>query len=375
MFLLKTLLAFHVGFKHCPALAKNPSHNGKDGRQGMEFLPHKNSPITFLEKSNRYYLILIFLTISIFIFTLLTSGNITCESNLNLKNITSLVWYKGRLWAASYGKGLFIWDNGKWQQYKYHVSKYITCLAVDNKDKKLWYGTWMEGEIGYIIDENIRPIKILLPQLITPRWIYRNLCILVNDKFIWIGTQGYLLRYSKDICDWDLIIHIGEVNALVSTKNKTIFIGSDEGLFKLDFNHNLTITKILSDIKITYLAEDNNNLWIAGIKNNKFLLGQYLCQTNNINYFDIALNNSITAIISSKTKVYFAEGSDSFSFNENKTLRHLGRIIIYDKQNQKWMYIRQNIKIKDIKCILIKNGNLWIGGKEGIQCIKLFTSI
>jgi len=110
-----------------------------------------------------------------------------------LRYVVGMVFFKNHLWVASYGQGLYFYNYGKWHK-RADITPWISCLASDNKE--IWIGTWMEGYIG-LIKANGRYNVIHLPTILVSRGVYRVNCILLDREKVWVGTDGYLLRYCK----------------------------------------------------------------------------------------------------------------------------------------------------------------------------------
>ncbi len=285
-----------------------------------------------------------------------------------LRHAVGIVFFKNHLWVASYGQGLYFYNYGKWRR-RTDITPWISCLASNNKE--IWIGTWMEGYIG-VIKANGCYNVIHLPTILVPRGVYRVNCILLDKEKVWVGTDGYLLRYCKKKRDWDLMLSIGYISILTKQKD-SIWIGTNSGLFRLIVLKNqFYLKEVISKINITALSIDNNILWIAGVDlKNKVCIFQYMLNSHQLQIININTSLPIVSILPYKSKILFLTGYSGFTSTNYPTNHKNNIIIVYDKKNEIFKYLQFKSKLKTINCTILLNHKLLIGGMGGIESFIL----
>jgi hypothetical protein len=288
-------------------------------------------------------------------------------------NVVALCGFRGQLWAACYGQGLFFWDGRRWH-FQPRSPKYITGLSADAD--RLWFCTWMEGEIGFVRRERTSPIMIPLPRLVTPRFAYRNLCITADTSNVWVGSQSYLLCLDKGSKEqkpeWKLVIASGSISSIVSIKNGTWVASRELWVYREDAR-GFSFRAIRSDISITNMALDpsGKELWVSSDDEREQTLWRY--ETGNGRWeavvkFAISPTSTVTAILPLKRSIYVSVGSYGFTATPTSSVQ--GGVGVYDRRSHQWRWL-EGIRIRDVKSLAIFKNHLWIGGAEGIQAIQV----
>jgi ligand-binding sensor domain-containing protein len=287
------------------------------------------------------------------------------------RNVVALTVFRRQLWAACYGQGLYFLDGKQWR-FQQRCPKYITDLCADVD--RLWFCTWMEGEIGFVKRVYAPPIKIPLPRLVNPRFTYRNFCIAASETEVWVGSQTYLLRLQKgsreETPEWDLVIPSDIVYSIVPHANG-IWIATAGGVWVFKENsQGFLFQSVRSDMSISRIALDSDGkaLWVGSKSGKEGALWLYEIEKGRWNLvvkFSIRDNEAeITAILPSKRFVYVAIGSCEFTVETATPVK--GGVGMYDKKNGQWYWL-EGLQGKDIKSLAVFEGNLWVGGADGIQ--------
>jgi ligand-binding sensor domain-containing protein len=284
--------------------------------------------------------------------------------------VVDMVFFRNQLWVASYSQGLYFYDHGKWHK-RTDITPWISCLVSNNNE--IWFGTWMEGYIGYIEANGYYKI-IHLPTILASRGVYRVNCILLNKEKVWVGTDGYLLRYCKKIRDWDLLLSVGYISALTAQKN-IIWFGTNDGLFKITtLKNQFSLKKFMPKVEITALSIDNDILWVAGVigpKKDKVRIWQYSLKSHQFQIINISTQLPIVSILPFKSKVLFLTGLSGFSSINYFNKSYKNNIIIYDIKSKSCKHLRFKSKLKTINCAILLDQKLLIGGMGGIQSLVL----
>lgn len=281
----------------------------------------------------------------------------------SLQRVTGLAWFQNRIWAASYGAGLFFLDGKRWQHWDDKtVPRFLTCLSANNQ--QLWYSTWMEGKIGYL-DVGLRSLTIPLPELVTPRFVYRNNCLIADGASVWIGTEGYLLGYSMQAKDWTTILSVGAVRSL-QKRHSSLWVSTEESLMVLDLKQSVPclLRVALRQVEISALALDGDTLWLGGQLRSRWRVGQYSISKERFVPVNAPFEGWVNAIVATTDRVFFAVGSGSRSFYEGEGFSG-GGVFLYDKRRRSWSRVESSLA--DAWCLLKVGQTLWVGGFAGVQ--------
>jgi hypothetical protein len=289
------------------------------------------------------------------------------------RNLVALTVFRRQLWAAYYGQGLYFLDGKQWR-FQQRCPKYITGVFADVD--RLWFCTWMEGEIGFVKHAYAPPTRIPLPRLVTPRFAYRNYCIAASETEVWVGSQTYLLRLQKgsreETPEWDLVIPIPSdiVYSIVPHANG-VWIAAAGGLWVFRENpQGFQFQLVRSDLSISHIAidPDRKTLWVGSKNAKEGALWLYEIESGRWNLvvkFPIRDDKTeVTAILPSSRFVYASIGSCSFTAETAVSAK--GGVGLYDKKSGQWYWL-EGLQGKDIKSLAVFEGNLWVGGADGIR--------
>lgn len=285
-----------------------------------------------------------------------------------LQRVTALAWFRNRIWAASYGTGLFVLKGQQWQPWMPEaIPRFLTCLSADSQ--RLWFGTWMEGKIGYL-DTDLHPHFISLPKLTTPRFVYRNSCLASEDSSVWLGTDGYLLNYDTQENDWQLILAVGSVNS-IQRMASLLWVGTDETLMVLEKKRNVpcSLRIVINQMRVSSLATDGDTLWLGGQLKEEGCIGQYVVSERRFVPVRVPIKGWINDITPMKNHLFFSVGSGSRSFDYGEEFPH-GGVFIYNKRSRQWHRVKF-ISLTDVWCLLKVGQILYIGGYAGVQRIRV----
>ncbi|CUU33942.1 hypothetical protein DCOP10_10310 [Armatimonadetes bacterium DC] len=290
------------------------------------------------------------------------------------RKVVALGRFIGRLWAACYGQGLYVMEGGCWRLHP-TAPKGLTGLYADTH--RLWFCTWMEGEIGYITDVNNAPKRIPLPRLVTPRFAYRTFCIVGDANKLWIGSQTHLLRLDigsqEEVPEWDIVVASDWVNSVVPTRKGVWVVTAGELWVYKESAQGFSFRAVRSDIGITAMAlgVSGKELWIGSKANVDGMLWRYEIETQKwqqITRVPISSEGIITAVLPVKHLIFISIGSMGFgTMPPSSVQRSVG---VYNIMNHRWQWL-EGIQIRDAKCLAVFENRLWVGGVEGIQAVPI----
>jgi hypothetical protein len=295
------------------------------------------------------------------------------------QNVIALATFRGQLWAACYGKGLFFWDGRQWHLYP-RCSRYITGLFADADC--LWFCTWMEGNIGFVNGAHRPPTLIPLPRLVTPRFVYRNQCIAANPSKVWVGSETHLLRLQKgsreEMPEWDLVLASDIVISIVPLKHSA-WIATTGGLWVYtEVDHEFSFRAVRSDLSITSMALDSSSreIWLGSADGTLWRYEMGNRRWESVVKFPIRDSKAnITAIHLVNRFVYVAVGCaavGSLGFKAMPASSAKGGVIVYDRRSRQWQWL-EGIQIRDVRSIITFENCLWVGGAEGVQAKAMST--
>jgi hypothetical protein len=287
------------------------------------------------------------------------------------RNVVALTVFRRQLWAACYGQGLYFLDGKQWR-FQQRCPKYITGVFADVD--RLWFCTWMEGEIGFVKHAYAPPTRIPLPRLVTPRFAYRNYCIAASETEVWVGSQTYLLRLQKgsreETPEWDLVIPSDLVYSIVPHANGVWIATAGELWVFRENSQGFQFQLVRSDLSISRIAidPDRKTLWVGSKNGKEGALWLYEIESGRWNLvvkFPIRDDKTeVTAILPSSRFVYASIGSCGFTAEPADSAK--GGVGLYDKKSGQWYWL-EGLQGKDIKSLAIFEGNLWVGGADGIR--------
>ena len=195
---------------------------------------------------------------------------------------------KGSIWAGtSEGLNRLNLATGKFTRYKHDTSNnhsisnnLVNCLTIDRKNR-IWAGTNYGISVMDINADNPNfknYIPVISPKLPSENFIYN----IFEDIYgtMWLATGSGLYAFNPDSGTFTSYRHKpNDRNSLISDNvscvtefpEKTLWIGTDEGMDKLDLNTNQIehyVTKDgLPNNQIRAILRDNSlNLWISTAK-------------------------------------------------------------------------------------------------------------
>ena len=297
------------------------------------------------------------------------------QETVALRNVAALAEFQGSVWASCYGEGLFVYEKQGWRRVQ-GASRYITGLAIDAKS--LWYCTWMEGEIGYVANKQVARLR--LPTLLTPRFVFRNYCIAVDEKSVWVGSMGGLLRLEKGdneaAPEWDLVIGTDGIGPSVITPfpggayfdGGSYFDGS--GLWKIEIRADrLVVEKVQADIFVTGLAFDVDRevLWVSSPES----LWRYYVKVNRLEHVVKILSGRgselIQSILPTERGVYMAVGLPDLTTDARPPAK--GGVVVWHREDGRWEWL-DGIRVRNARCLVRHQGSLVVGGREGVQMVQ-----
>ncbi len=356
---------------------------------------------------------------------------------------------KGNLWFASQSSGIMKYSDNKCQQMltTNQSSLSVRCITEDN-DGKLWVGTNNEGV--YVLNDtilekvdidvfeltNIMDIQMdgdgVLWFATNGKGIFTydgekvnsitvedglnhntvNKLILGPDNTMYAGTLDGLFYHNKNGSGRVDKLDGLEINDIIIDDYETFWIGTEQGLFKINFNYdifeNFTEVDGLPASQVSSLCFDHeNSLWLSTKKAGLLRLRSGFFK--NITTKDGLSSNNVNIIIQHEDKFYVGcddglinvVGGEKISRLKLKSSFHnIGiRDISFGENGQvlfasyKGLLVVQNGKEKlidftkygssnDIRRILRgKDGTIWLATRSGgvIKCtdfdnIKVFDS-
>lgn len=281
--------------------------------------------------------------------------------------VTSLAWFGGRVWAASYGAGLFVYEGGIWRPVNKQIPRFITCLSADAH--RLWYGSWMTGQVGYL-DADHRAHPVALPRLITPRSAYRVNCLTISGPSVWFGTEGYLLEYRLDDDEWVSLLRLGEVLSLAGA-DSSLWVGTKEGLIVVErTQHTPYSVRLIKDrLEVSAIFSGGSSLYLGTYSERGGYIQRYSVRTGHFKRLGKFLPGQVSDIVVAGTQLFAGVGSGNITQDgEEEFFR--GGVFAYSFQERYW-YRVEPVELRDVWCLLRVGETLWIGGYAGVQQIRI----
>jgi signal transduction histidine kinase/ligand-binding sensor domain-containing protein/DNA-binding response OmpR family regulator len=311
-------------------------------------------------------------------------------NTLSNNMINSICEDSAFIWIGTAGGGLnkynkktdkFNHYQNRYENSPTNINNFISVLYRDNNNK-LWVGSWGEG-LYVLQNENTNNEKFInyRPLLYGKGLINDFVSSIISDKNgnLWIGTFEGLDKLNCLTKEFEHIslqikgFKIDRIGCLLFDKKNNLWIGSQNGLFKISFDKNNNISKVLhftkdekrqnslTDNYITYLLEDSrNNIWIGtyGFGVNKFesekLGGTFTSYT-----MDDGLPNNIIYTISEDNSGYLWLTTDY----------GLSRFNIKEKTFKNFFISDGLLNNKYYWNAIFKNGKgkLYVGGLNGLN--------
>ena len=283
-----------------------------------------------------------------------------------------------KLWIATRGEGLFLYNNNKLSNFKTNPLNPnsisyndVLCIFEDSR-KNIWFGT--DGRGVNFLSGNQKAIRLLANKLTPP-----NIPVDVpraistdQDGNFWIGTSGKgLSKISRDLNEFKNYnsknsSQVGFANdrimSLHHDDQDNLWIGSQEGGLLLKKKNENTFRKINTDAYTIWDIEeaDENNLWICSRS-----FGLLVLDKNNFTQTRIENNSAhknlhnenIRAIAKAKKGQFFigTEGGRVFEINNFV----ISKEILIDAPD-----------IGSIKSLYYEDNKLWIGSQKSGLIIK-----
>lgn len=197
-------------------------------------------------------------------------------------NIRALAEINGQLWCGTDGGGILIFDPATkkyldvidfGQQQRYNNR--ITSFLHDASHNMVWIGTWgglvhydLAGKTYEVFKRNEYDFNSLSDNKV-------SCLVLDNQKNIWVGTQdnGLNIYFSSQTKFPHFNQYNGLVNdfiySLLQTKDGTIWIGANEGLYSYNprtnkfSNQSAILGKYQAKSVLTLLEDEKGRLWIG----------------------------------------------------------------------------------------------------------------
>jgi ligand-binding sensor domain-containing protein/serine phosphatase RsbU (regulator of sigma subunit) len=312
---------------------------------------------------------------------------ITTDVDNDKFKVRTLVEVDGNLWCGT-EKGILIFnlkDNLFKSEIKFSSSsKYnnrIVDFSKESNSDFIWIGTWA-GLIKYNISSGLFQTTLNNPldqNSISDNYIS---CLFSdNQKNLWIGTNNKGLNiYFPNSLKFPLYnsqsgLTNDYVYSIVQTADKTIWVGTDEGLFlKKEKDLNFTEAKDLNakhKIKgvLSLLETKNGKLWIGTygqgiiIYDSKTNKSETISGTSQKTSNQNSVGGTVTKMIESKNgNIWVATYGDGlFSINPNNL-------------NTRRFTSKQGLSSDDIYFVYenVTDNTLWLGTDDGGVCVLDF---
>ncbi len=284
-----------------------------------------------------------------------------------------------KLWIATRGEGLFLFDNDKLSNFKTNpinpnsISYNDVLCVFEDSRKNIWFGT--DGRGVNLLLGNQKPIKLLTNNL-TPQNIPVDVPRAIStDKEgnFWIGTSGKgLSKVSSDFTKFENFntqnfSNVGFKNdrimSLYHDDLDNLWIGCQDGGLLLKRKNEATFNQIELKANTIWIIKeaDDKNLWIGTRSSGLLLLNKstfsYQSIQNNTGYKDLD-KESIRAITKTNIKGQFFIGTERGRVFEIENFQVSKEISInaYD--------------LGSIKSLHYSDSKLWIGSQKSGLIIK-----
>ncbi len=243
------------------------------------------------------------------------------------REIRSIVWDGDKLWVGS-STGLYTYDLGKGEWRKVEggsLGNEVIYSLIKASDGNVYIGTY--NGLYYYERQHGHFRNISLPHLPRRDNVFVN--VLLEDESrecIWVGTNGRLYRYGTKT---NVFSDVGElegnfVKSLAIDAQGSLLIGTDNGLYILDENEN--ITHIQHDARDGDTSLANDVVWCI------------LPDKDGLTWFG---TDEGVSILDNGTGIPFTSVSDITGLSRGN---HFSRLLCD------------------------RSGRLWLGGSEGLIC-------
>lgn len=234
----------------------------------------------------------------------------------------------------------------------------VNAIAIDKNDVK-WIGTadgliQIKGAVWTVFNNINSPL---------PSSFIRALAV-ESEGTLWVGTDAGLARFSKG--QWSVYTRdnsILESNSITcmtyDAKNKLTYIGTDEGIIKIDSNNSWEFIYV-SDLTLSLATDLQGNLW-AGVFNpfafagkiRKYTKGQWVSYSLPDIGYASAFPYSLTADL--ENNIYTVLSGTSTS------------CVIRFKDNV-WKEIEKPENARGLKVVVVQDNRVWVGGNTLTLC-------
>jgi signal transduction histidine kinase/ligand-binding sensor domain-containing protein/CheY-like chemotaxis protein len=277
---------------------------------------------------------------------------------------------KGLIWIATLGQGLFIYNpetDSLSQNSQY--SSFVWDICEDNSSR-IYSSSLQEGLICY--DKNGKYLESFA--LFPDKRDFGNLkinCIQAFDDKVWfsVGTNnlGILSSATKQISYFSSNQNIGTIRAISQFSEWELLIGSDNGLYIFNTQHNEFVhvdnpldPRSLSDQSIYSILKDiEGGFWISTYLGGVNYLPQ---QTKVFEYYSptyaplLSTGKVISRFCEDKDRNIWIGAQDGLKFLNHNTQKLEAHII------------PGKIQKLDIRSLLLDGENIWIGTyAEGLK--------
>ncbi|OFY55310.1 MAG: hypothetical protein A2X22_02915 [Bacteroidetes bacterium GWF2_49_14] len=176
-------------------------------------------------------------------------------------------------------RGLYMWNakNGKITTYKNDakskksISNAGISAILEDKDEKLWIGTF--GGLNFLDLKTGNYSNYLINPVDTSKYGQNSITAILRDKTdkLWIGSLmgGGLNLFNEKTGEFKNYLNVWDVNCLYEDSSGTVWVGSNDGLYKYDLSSDKFILYSDSNTKaeissVLCIVEDNQSyLWLA----------------------------------------------------------------------------------------------------------------
>lgn len=280
--------------------------------------------------------------------------------------------HEGTLWVGTDNDGVYgITDGGKQKVHYSHTSNPTSVSSIvinlyEDSEHNLWFGSYMNG-MGKLDRKTGHCTYLTDLRDSGGKRVQRVYCFAEDaNKRLWIATMGAGLFYYDLKTDkihpcslkGDVKVSDWICSLLYSDKDNKLYIGTYDGLFRLDLNStDLIPESILSYSIIHSIFEDNRGtVWLATSEG----LSGWNKETRKITTYNVkdGLPSDVIFAIQDSKQDHLWISTDAGISQFNLETREF--INYYVGDGLQGNEFSKNTSFKD------KNGMLWFGGVNGI---------